>query len=51
MEKRLDAEKTLTVLANIWADQYGQKITSVNIVRRAGNEEVTNSSDNSDIYR
>lgn len=47
MEKKIDAEKTLTLLATLWAEQHRQKITDIKITRRGSNEEVNNSADNS----
>ena len=41
--KTLDAEKVLTKLAEIWADQYGQKITDIKVTRRGSNEKIFNS--------
>ena len=46
MERTLDAEKALTILAKIWADQYGQKIQDIKITRRGSNEEIFNSTNN-----
>lgn len=43
MKNELDAEKALTTLAHIWADQYGQKITDIKITRRGSNEKISNS--------
>lgn len=43
MERRLDAEKALTNLANIYAEQNGQSCKRVSITRRVSNEEIYNS--------
>lgn len=47
MANTIDAKKALTRLAEIWADQYGQKIVDIKITRRGSNEE-SNSAVNSD---
>lgn len=43
MERKIDAERVLTTLVHIWADQHSQKITDITISRRGTNEEkITN---------
>lgn len=42
MEKKIDGEKAVILLAQLYADQYGLTIT-----RRGSNEEVSNNATNS----
>lgn len=45
MEKKFDAEKGITLLAQLWANQNGVNI--IEVTRRGSNEEVNNSANNS----